>query len=81
MTPRPAFKPLCASGGHGIEAAESMMIDLSIVHIIDDDAGMRNSLAWMLKRSGFRFGTHESAGAFLIKPARTAHPVLSWICI
>lgn len=36
-----------------------------IVHIIDDDAAMRDSLAFLLSAAGLSVRTHESAQAFL----------------
>lgn len=36
-----------------------------IIHVIDDDAAMRDSLAFLLDVQGFEPRLHESAGAFL----------------
>ena len=36
-----------------------------VVHIIDDDAAMRDSLAFLLGATGLSVRTHESAQAFL----------------
>ncbi len=36
-----------------------------VVHVIDDDAGVRQSLAFLLTASGFTVRVHESAVAFL----------------
>jgi two-component system response regulator FixJ len=36
-----------------------------VVHIVDDEEPVRNSLAFLLASSGFAVRTHESAGAFL----------------
>lgn len=41
-----------------------MTID-SVVHIVDDEEVVRNSLAFLLASSGFAVRTHESATAFL----------------
>ena len=37
----------------------------SIVHVIDDDVAMRDSLDFLLDAAGFRVRTYESASAFL----------------
>lgn len=37
----------------------------TVVHIIDDEEAVRNSLAFLLTSSGFAVRTHESASAFL----------------
>jgi two-component system response regulator FixJ len=39
--------------------------DRTVVHVIDDDAAMRDSLAFLLDVNGFAAKTHESADAFL----------------
>ena len=36
-----------------------------IVHIVDDDEALRDSLAWMLEANGYAVATHESGEAFL----------------
>ena len=36
-----------------------------VVHVVDDEEPVRNSLAFLLTTSGFAVRTHESAGAFL----------------
>ena len=36
-----------------------------IVHIVDDDEAVRNSLAFLLGSAGFAVRTHASASAFL----------------
>jgi two-component system response regulator FixJ len=36
-----------------------------VVHIVDDEEAVRNSLAFLLATSGFAVRTHASAGAFL----------------
>ena len=36
-----------------------------VVHVIDDDAGMRDSLAFLLSTSGYEVRTYESALSFL----------------
>lgn len=41
-----------------------MSIDI-VVHIVDDEESVRNSLAFLLASSGFAVRTHESATAFL----------------
>ena len=37
----------------------------TVVHIVDDEEPVRNSLAFLLSTSGFAVRTHASAGAFL----------------
>ena len=39
-----------------------------IVHIVDDDEAIRDSLSFMLEISGFKVRTYASAGAFLANP-------------
>jgi two-component system, LuxR family, response regulator FixJ len=41
------------------------MTDKAIIHVIDDDAAMRDSLAFLLDVNGFRTEVHDSADAFL----------------
>ena len=41
------------------------MTDKTIIHVIDDDAAMRDSLAFLLDVNGFRPQVYESADAFL----------------
>ena len=41
------------------------MSDKTVIHVIDDDAAMRDSLAFLLDVNGFESQVHESADAFL----------------
>ncbi|HVX75586.1 MAG TPA: response regulator FixJ [Bradyrhizobium sp.] len=41
------------------------MDDRPVIHVIDDDAAMRDSLAFLLDVNGYRALLHESANAFL----------------
>src|SRR5579872_6837404 len=41
------------------------MSDKTIIHVIDDDAAMRDSLAFLLDVNGFQPRVYESADAFL----------------
>ena len=41
------------------------MSDKTIIHVIDDDAAMRDSLAFLLDVNGFKVQVYESADAFL----------------
>src|SRR5437660_2225632 len=41
------------------------MSDKTVVHIIDDDAAMRDSLAFLLDVNGFKPLSYDSANAFL----------------
>jgi two-component system, LuxR family, response regulator FixJ len=41
------------------------MSDNTVIHVIDDDAAMRDSLAFLLDVNGFKPQVHESADAFL----------------
>jgi two-component system response regulator FixJ len=41
------------------------MSDKTVIHVIDDDAAMRDSLAFLLDVNGFAPKVHESATAFL----------------
>ena len=36
-----------------------------IVHVVDDDEALRDSLAWMLEANGHAVAVHESGEAFL----------------
>ncbi len=49
------------------------MVAKPIIHVIDDDAAMRESLAFLLDTQGFETCVHESAGAFLA--SINDHPV------
>lgn len=48
-----------------------------IVHVIDDDAAMRDSLAFLLDVNGFDARLHESAAAFLDAPTADTDCVLT----
>lgn len=41
------------------------MSDKTVIHVIDDDTAMRESLAFLLDVNGYKPRVHESAGAFL----------------
>jgi len=41
------------------------MSDRTVIHVIDDDAAMRDSLAFLLDVNGFDSQVYESADAFL----------------
>src|SRR6476619_2696329 len=42
-----------------------IMSDKTVIHVIDDDAAMRDSLAFLLDVNGFEPQVYESADAFL----------------
>ena len=44
------------------------MTDSQVVHVIDDDADVRQSLAFLLGTAGFAVRVHDSAVAFLAAP-------------
>lgn len=46
------------------------MTDKTVIHVVDDDAAMRDSLAFLLDVNGFQSKTHDSASAFLAAAAR-----------
>ena len=48
-----------------------------LVHVVDDDAGMRDSLRMLLESQGFSVQTHESAMAFLAGAATAPGCVLT----
>jgi len=48
------------------------MAEKTVVHVIDDDAAMRDSLAFLLDVNGFRPEVFESSNAFLAKVANSA---------
>ncbi len=52
------------------------MTDDQVIHVVDDDAAVRESLAFLLGASGFRARTYESAEAFL-----TALPDIEGGCV
>ena len=41
------------------------MANETVVHVIDDDAAVRDSIAFLLETADLRVRTHESAVAFL----------------
>ena len=41
------------------------MTEPSLVHVVDDDPGVRDSLAFLLQSAGFAVRTYDSADAFL----------------
>ncbi|APR05937.1 response regulator transcription factor [Thauera chlorobenzoica] len=49
----------------GLPAAPDQIVPDQIVHIVDDDEALRDSLAWMLEANGYRVAVHESAESFL----------------
>jgi two-component system response regulator FixJ len=48
------------------------MPDKTVIHVIDDDAAMRDSLAFLLDVNGFKPEAFESSNAFLSKAASDA---------
>ena len=46
------------------------MSDKTVIHVVDDDAAMRDSLSFLLDVNGFKPTTHESADAFLAQAVR-----------
>jgi two-component system, LuxR family, response regulator FixJ len=48
------------------------MNDKTVIHVVDDDAAMRDSLAFLLDVNGFRPLVYESAIAFLAVPPTNA---------
>ena len=48
------------------------MTDRTVIHVVDDDAAMRDSLAFLLDVNGFQAKTHDSANAFLAAAVRDA---------
>jgi two-component system response regulator FixJ len=48
------------------------MTDKTVIHVIDDDAAMRDSLAFLLDVNGFKPQVYESADAFLGAAGRAA---------
>src|SRR5262245_59010757 len=75
-TSRPA--PTMAAAPYSSSRCPSLprrraMTDKAVIHVIDDDAAMRDSLAFLLDVNGFRARTYESANAFL-KDAAIAAP-------
>jgi two-component system, LuxR family, response regulator FixJ len=48
------------------------MSDKTVIHVIDDDAAMRDSLAFLLDVNGFQPEVFESSNAFLAKAASSA---------
>ena len=40
-------------------------LDTPLVHVVDDDAALRDSLRWLLESAGHRVATYASAEAFL----------------
>ena len=47
------------------------MTDKAVIYVIDDDAAMRDSLAFLLDVNGFQSEVFESSDAFLAKPRGT----------
>jgi two-component system, LuxR family, response regulator FixJ len=48
------------------------MADKTVIHVIDDDAAMRDSLAFLLEVNGFQADVFESANTFLAKAINNA---------
>jgi len=46
------------------------MTDKALVHVIDDDEAVRQSLAFLLTTAGFDVQTYESAPRFLEEAAK-----------
>jgi two-component system response regulator FixJ len=53
-----------------------MQVDDYVVHIVDDEAAVRKSLAFMLTMSGFAVRIHESATGFLQFAPAVRHGIL-----
>ena len=50
------------------------MSDKTVIHVVDDDSAMRDSLAFLLDVNGFQPKTHDSANAFLSAAASETPP-------
>src|SRR5690606_39423969 len=55
--------PRCGGGGGG----ERAMSDIQVVHAVDDDAAVRDSLSFMLAAADLTVRTYDSAGALLAR--------------
>jgi two-component system response regulator TtrR len=42
-----------------------MKIPEQIIHVVDDDEAMRDSMSWLLEGEGYKVACYDSAGAFL----------------
>src|SRR5690348_6948814 len=56
---------LCSSSRCLSPKRRRTVSDKTVIHIIDDDAAMRDSLAFLLDVNGFKSEAYESADAFL----------------
>lgn len=45
--------------------SEEFPVKSGVVYVVDDDAAMRDSLAWLLENNGFKVSCHENAERFL----------------
>ncbi len=45
--------------------SQEFPIKSGVVYVVDDDAAMRDSLAWLLESNGFKTSLHENAERFL----------------
>ena len=52
------------------------MTEPALVHVVDDDQGVRDSLEFLLESAGFAVRTYDSADAFLAVAARLAAGVV-----
>ena len=52
---------------------EDAMVE-GLVHVVDDDEAVRDSLRWLLEANGFRARVHDSAEAFLASLRMNARP-------
>lgn len=62
---------------YGILRIDGGMSGTRTVHVVDDDADMRDSLRVLLEASGFMVRTHGSAGAFLAEAPKATGCVLT----
>src|SRR5471030_2567001 len=51
--------------GHRVSTRRRVVTDSQVVHVIDDDIDVRQSLAFLLSTAGLAVRVHESAVAFL----------------
>lgn len=49
---------------------------VAVIHVVDDDAEMRDAVARLLRAHGYEVRTYSSAGDFLLAPRDSAHGCL-----
>ena len=52
-----------------------------VIHVVDDDASLREAMIELLHAAGFRARGYASTGEFLLEPPPMSQGAFCWMCI